>query len=267
MEPIYNTATVGPILYMRHAPTYFNTDDIPKEVAKTKLCYIDCSINSNSRSLLEQASEKLNKLKIKYVFCSPLMRCLETSFHVLKNHPDKDKFSVIVHPYITEGVNSIHDYCRNYQLKKDKYNQTTEVKYDWKIFDEFYPDESQKNLYFLDLIDTSNDSYLNDLIKRIREESTDELFVELSTYFRDRNIRQESLNSIFQRSVKFKSFVKDFIRRNEFNVDKGDKVLVVTHSAMIRISTSFKVNVIDRINVYPDDCYISENCEIISINI
>ena len=48
---------------------------------------------------------------------------------------------------------------------------------------------------------------------------------------------------------------------------KGDKVLVVTHSAMIRISTSFKVNEVDSINLYPDDCYNAENCEIISINI
>jgi broad specificity phosphatase PhoE len=52
---------------------------------------------------------------------------------------------------------------------------------------------------------------------------------------------------------------------NDFEED--DKILVVTHSAFIRMSTTEMAYKLDRIECYPEDCYRPANCEIISLNI
>lgn len=47
----------------------------------------------------------------------------------------------------------------------------------------------------------------------------------------------------------------------------AEKVLVFTHSAFIKISTSSKAYEMQEIDCYPDDCVAVKNCEMISINI
>jgi broad specificity phosphatase PhoE len=267
MESIYDKSTKGPILYIRHAPTAYNTSTQPKCLLQNMPCYIDCPINKDSNDIIEKASLVLNDLNVKYIFTSPMLRCLETTYEILKHHPDKDKFKVYVHPYITEGINSIHDYCINIKAKKEKFNEWSEIKYDWSIFDKMYLTEEERESFFLNFIEIDDDIILQEICQRIKKEKSDELIAMLTCNIKSVKKRIETLESIKLRSNKFKSDLKEFLKKNSFDFNGDEKVIVVTHSALIRISTSLIANREDELVSYPEDCYEPENCEIITISI
>merc|ERR1712032_1499301 len=98
--------------------------------------------------------------------------------------------------------------------------------------------------------------------------------------------KPESLNHMFIRSLKFKEFLrnlnenlgrisKERIQSLDTNADNStdtcendeEKVLVFTHSAFIKISSSVKAYELENIDTYPEDCAIIKNCEMISIEI
>ena len=105
--------------------------------------------------------------------------------------------------------------------------------------------------------------------------------------------KPESLKHLFIRSLIFKEFLQN-LNKNLKNIKKGktiqseindndneneindcgsesesehEKVLVFTHSAFIKISSSEKAYGMKDIDTYPDDCVIIKNCGMISMNI
>jgi broad specificity phosphatase PhoE len=264
MEEIYSTTTNGKVLYIRHAPTLFNQMTISKEEGQQKRCFLDCPINDGCNDLIQQASKKLNIVNVKYVFCSPLLRCIETCYKVLSSHPDKERIRVIIHPLISEGVNGTHDFSKNMKTKRKLYNETSEVKFDWSYFDEIYPSESQGEIFFLNHVDNLNDDVI-DLLNSAKISYSEEMLLQLARYYNSKKIRMETINHVFQRCLDFKNFLKEFLKNNSLQED--EKVLVFTHSAFVRLSTSQLAYSMKKVESYPEDCYHADNCEIISIDI
>jgi phosphohistidine phosphatase SixA len=50
------------------------------------------------------ATQELHKHSIDIVLTSPLRRCLDTTYHMFKDHPDKPK--IVVYPHIREYCES-----------------------------------------------------------------------------------------------------------------------------------------------------------------
>lgn len=252
------------IIYIRHGQTNYNIicQSTSKEIARTLTDYLDCGLCPIGINQAKELSVKLSKLNIRYVFCSPLLRCLETCRISLGSMND---LNIYVHPYITETVNGVHDYSRNMSKKKLDYN-----KFNWKYFDEIYKDNISQENYFLDYIDGKNDhaQLCKQKLKELAitdpeyENKSKELLKEISSTFQIDRIRGETITHMFERNRKFKEFLK------EFKLENDEKILVFTHSAFIKISTS-KLAYTEDISeeIFPNDCYSASNCELIPINI
>jgi len=77
------------------------------------------------------------------------------------------------------------------------------------------------------------------------------------------------LTLMFKRNLEF----KDLLRKNLEEIKKytyqinDEKILVFTHSAFTKISTSKNAYNMEVISDFPVDCYKPDNCEIISMNV
>jgi hypothetical protein len=275
---LYEKSQVGPVLYIRHGMTEYNKIclKLSKSEAKVKAEYIDCPLSEEGQKQANEISSTLASMKLKYVFCSPLLRCLETCYLSLLNHSDVENIKVIVHPLIMETISGVHDFSKNILMKKKLYNNTTKVKFDWSVFDNYYPYPNEQECFFLNFIDNCNEdgdveSEFNILIKEIKANSIDlelkdQLLGKLSLYGVKNNLsRLESLKAMFNRNLQFKEYLKDLMKTESFNND--EKILVFTHSAFTKISTSNQAYYLDKIELFPEDCLKLENCEIITMNI
>jgi broad specificity phosphatase PhoE len=252
------------VLYIRHGETNYNQHleaSKDKKQVQVDENFIDCSLNEVGESQAQFLGENIRELEIRHVFCSPLSRCLETALISLRTHPQKDKLKVWVHPFLTEVVNGSQDISKNIEEKKLIFNDKSEVCFDWSYFEGY----TQKS-FLADLIDNIEQTdqevkkIVNDLNKEINEDGH---YKKLLSAFIYKDIRPESLSHLFERSEKFKKFLINF--QESVNINEGEKILVVTHSAFIRMSTTQIAPTIKKLDFYPEDCYKAKNCEVISV--
>ena len=118
--------------------------------AKGMKAFNDCKLTNKGINQSEEISLEISKMKIKYIFCSPMLRCIQTCYNSLKNHPDKNNITVIIHPLITETINCNHDFSKDIANKKKLFNIESEIKFDWSVFDKYFPEENVQNSYYLD---------------------------------------------------------------------------------------------------------------------
>jgi len=278
---LYENSTKGPVLYVRHAETEYNLKSltISKDILKYQPEYIDGRISDRGRKQSEQLSTVLNSFKIKYVFCSPLLRCLETCMISLSTHPNKKDLSVNVNPWLNETVSGVHDFSLNMPWKQESFNCNSNVKFDWTFFNSLYKTDEERETYYFNYIDnlTEDDRQACCLFEKLKSvdkrKDTKEnkpivsdyemLLAEFSGHFALKKIRPESLKYMFERNKKFKDYLKSFT----LNLADDEKILVYTHSAFTKISTSTTACIMDIIPDFPCDCYRLSNCEILTMKI
>jgi len=277
IRELYERSDRGTILYIRHAQSIFNLDTYiqkSEKEAKRNKEYLDAKITETGIHQSENLSIQTSKYNVKYVFCSPMLRCLETCFHSLKYHPQKEAIKVIIHPLLTETINCNHDFSRKIIVKKNCFNLNSEVKFDWSIFDFYFPDECTQESFFVDYIDELlEDENVKELLLKIRNpenyrniELMDNLTTELSAFYSDKKVRPESLKKLFLRNLKFKDFLNSYLNeKGHPNLDIDEKVLVYTHSNFIQTSNSKMAYSLEKIDNFPEDSYKPDNCEVISI--
>ena len=120
LPKLYETNTNSPHLYIRHAQSLYNhhSEGIDEELIKSNKEFLDANLSDLGVVQSIGLQEKISDLNIKYVFCSPLMRCIQTCYNSLKKHPQRENIIVYIHPLITETVHCVHDYSRKIRLKK-----------------------------------------------------------------------------------------------------------------------------------------------------
>lgn len=275
-SPMYERNTKGPILYIRHGQTHFNKwgIDYHSELgAMEKLEFLDCPLNSHGQQQASDLAPKVKEIKVYSIYCSPMHRCLETCYLSLKDHPEKDKFRIIVHPLITETVHCNHDYSKRICEKKKQFNkENCGLNFDWSLFESMHPDENSQELYFTEFMDNlpeDDGQYAKKALEKIKNEKNhdelDKMLVEFGLYCANKDRWPESLTHIFKRSVKFKEHLKDSVLK-DLKEEEG-KVLVYTHSGFCQISTSESAFEMETIESFPKDSYKPENCEIITIHL
>jgi broad specificity phosphatase PhoE len=273
MEALYEKNTNGNILYIRHGQTYYNQSEklYIKHELNTNPDFLDCQLNDYGRKQAEEAQQTINKLNIKYVFSSPLLRCLETTHHALKTHPNKRAIVVLVHPLVTEIVNGVQDYNVSIEEKKKQFNMETEIKFDWSYFDAAFPDPRHREIYFLEFTDNvkpEEEIALNEIILDLLKASSKEKLVRFAKFFYtpEHEKRPETIKSVHNRGLKFKKYLREFLKDNLLKDD--EKILVFSHSSFIMVSNSEKAYSIGYdVSEYPDDCFKPKNLEMLSVNI
>lgn len=272
---MFTKGTEGDILYIRHGETIYNKHLALSKETQISEKFIDSSLSEEGVQQAKQLSKNLKELEIKFVFCSPLNRCLETAMISLESHAMKKEIHVIIHPYISEVIHGSQDINLEISKKKEKFNEKSEIKFDWSYFDLLFP-SSIADHYFLHFVDNVEEDCeeLQSLILKLK---SSEIFLKHGLYSKflehyiSNNKRPETLSHLFQRACLFKEFLKKFkkqiIDKKSNSVYELTKTLVITHSAFIRMSTTEIGYKMDTVNCYPEDCYRPSNCEIISINI
>lgn len=268
---MYETSTKGQVIYIRHGTTDFNkalaAEPQNKEILKLDESFLDCPLSEEGRKDAESVKETVENINIKYVFVSPLLRCLETAEIVLNGHKDAGEIEVFIHPYIAEIVSACHDISINIKQKKERFNNKpgNQLNFNWKYFDEQFPDLASQENCFASLIDNPSKERVTCYIEQLKTKPEAGLISNILGHFWKENARPESISSLFNRCLQFKNFLKEF--RSQHVLNENEKIMVITHSAVIRISSSKLAYEMKSIENYPCDCYSPKNCELLSINL
>lgn len=263
----------GKFLYIRHGQTDYNKDSklidgdqMGKYEMKWDIKYLDCKLNEDGIKQSLNLSNKLNKLKIEKIYCSPLRRCLETALYSLSSHPQNKELEIIIVPLLCEGIHTIHDgsinilekieYYKDFnshnkyimnKLKDKSYNLNYNINWEaaidfeniQKSYIKLYPKDKLLNFSFPDIIKKS---------------------------FKEEGLRAESLPDVFNRTKEFKKYYLSVLNNNNNIL----KVLIFSHSGYIRCA-SLGINyhfpyTKENDSLYPKEVYYPGNCEVVSIN-
>jgi hypothetical protein len=140
-----------------------------------------------------------------------------------------------------------------------------------KEFYEKYKEHTKDKIemYFGDL------AHFYFIISKKKPESLNHLFIR-SLMFKEylgnlkKNLNDLNFNKVENILNKSDNFNNDNDNYSNFdieNIDDKEKILVFTHSAFIKISSSEEAYGLNEIETYPNDCVIVKNCGMISINI
>jgi broad specificity phosphatase PhoE len=260
------------IVYVRHGETKFNeflkTNNKKEGFLKPEEIYMDCGINEESLKQAMEHQEKFNKYNAKYCFSSPLLRCLETAFHALSGRTDKDKVTIYVMPVLSEHLScSPHNVCLDIENKKKRFNTSTNPSFDWTFFDEYIRtnNHTNENLYYLDFI-TKTVTGGEEIIEKMKEKYCPEHISLFLTNYVTQNLYPECFNSVNKRCKKFKAFLKDFVEQNKVDVSK-EHILVFTHSAVIKLSSSKIARDTETLDFFPSDSIYPSNFDTVHIDL
>ena len=161
-NPIFAKNLEGKIIFIRHGETDYNKD-LNKKGAKIKydITYLDGHLNLNGQKQAEKASELFKNLDIEAIYVSPLYRTLESAFIIFKNHPKKSKINLIVHPLLTEVISSMNNFSDDIDIKKNLYNEKSELKVDWSLFDEEFKTKEEQNFFYLKYVNAFSQEKLD----------------------------------------------------------------------------------------------------------
>lgn len=274
---LFEKNTVGKVLYVRHGQTEFNYQMkiIGEDNVQTIPALIDSCLSPQGLESIKGAIDAISSLTFEAVYCSPLKRTLQTAFYLIENHPQREATVVYVHPLITEKVNGVHDYSFDIIKKKSEYNMESKVKFNWDIFDSYYKDTIDQELFMFNNC-PKDINEMNALIKKIRKsylkgdkEQMRIAYGKMGGYLINNHLKTfESFENTFKRNICFKQYLLKKMTSDGSYEKKNDKILVVTHSAFTKMATSSKAyNSIGNMSTYPEDCYHCANGEIISMNI
>ena len=269
---LYSLDTLGKIIYIRHGRSIYNDDceKLGEMNIITNSKYINADLCEKG---IEQAQSKqniYNKLDILVGYVSPLNRAIQTAYNIFENHPQRNNFTFIIHPFLTEIVISITDLIDDIEKTKKKYNLNSKVKFDWSLFDEYYKTEKERNLFFFNFVDAFDDETKKYFVNKISESYKKPEFLNNLSEMIQKEMELklwgiETLNHCFYRGLNFKKFIKDKYKNDLNNNEK--KIIVVTHSDYVRLASSKKAFDNETIKNFPDDGILLKNCECLSIYI
>jgi len=268
-NPIFAKNLEGKIIFIRHGETDYNIDIVKKgSKIKFDINYLDGHLNTNGEKQAEKSSNIFNNIDIEAIYVSPLYRTLESAYILFKNHPKKNNIQLIVHPLLTEVVSSMNNFTDDIDIKKNIYKEKSEIKVDWSLFDEEFKTKEEQNFYYLNYVNLlpkeKYDIIKNKLYNSLNTGKMKETISELGKMISDLKMKRiESLDHLFNRTVKFKEYLKEKYK-NSMN-DPSKKIIIISHSCYGQIFTSKECYGKTNIKEYPKDCCDMRNCEAISV--
>jgi broad specificity phosphatase PhoE len=264
----YSTDLNGKFLFMRHGKTQFNSDH--EKNRQINISYIDCHLSSKGIQQVRAKQNIINNLSIEKVYVSPFYRALQTAYILLENHPNLANIPVIVHPKIAEIGGCTHDFIFDIKQNKNDFNMNSKVKFDWNFFDEYTRRlKWDENFFYFEEYDNITDNTKTEIYNNLRElydNNKEELYqqaLEKFAMFRiEYRKKFESIRHEYNRFLEFKNSLKN---EHSYTLnDKNQKILIISHSSFIKISTSPGPYLEKNAKAHPS-CHPMKNLEIISI--
>lgn len=268
IKPKFTTDLGGKFLFMRHGKTEFNSDK--DKLRQVNPSYIDCHLSRKGIEEVRSKQKIINSLSIEKVYVSPFYRALQTVSLLLENYPNVNNISIVVHPKIAEIGGCTHDFIFDIQENKKDFNMNSKIKFDWSEFDEYVKKikYDENFFYFEEFNNLSEDikSEIYNNLKELYDKKEIKLYkkaMEKFAKFRIKNHKKfESINHEYNRFLEFKNNLN---KNHKFTLkDKNKKILVVSHSSFIKISTS-PGPYQEKIKKAHPNCHPVKNVEIISI--
>ena len=268
IKPKFTQDLKGKFLFMRHGKTEFNSDK--DKLRQINPSYIDCHLSNKGIEQVKLRQKLINDLSIEKVYVSPFYRALQTVSLLLENHPNAKNISIVVHPKIAEIGGCTHDFIFDIKENKKDFNMNSKIKFDWSLFDEYVKKiKYDENFFYFEEFNNLNDDIKNELynnLKQLYDKKEIKLYkkaLEMMAAFRIKNHKKfESINHEYNRFLEFKNNLNKI--HNVTLKDKNKKILVVSHSSFIKISTS-PGPYQEKIKKAHPSCHPVKNVEIISI--
>ena len=168
---------------------------------------------------------------------------------------------MIVHPLLTEVISSMNNFTDNIEEKRKIYNENSEIKVDWSIFDEEFKTKEEQNFYYMKYVNLlpkeKYDNIKNKMYNSYKAGKMKESISELGKIISELKMKRiESLDHLFDRTIKFKEYLKDKYNK---------KIIIISHSCFGQLFTSKECLGKKNIKEYPKDCCDMGNCEAISV--
>lgn len=255
---MYEKSLKGPVVYIRHAESKFNQImlDSNNFHLKNSRELIDCGITETGKIQCEILGKSLYEIKIRTVFISPLNRTIETCYESLKDYPELEKIKFIILPLASEIISSSCDIPMSLQEKKSKFQSYKNFNLEWHLYTDYF---------FLDNIDEINFKEILEEINLSDYEQNFHVYEKALDICLGKNKSGESIKHLYQRSLKLKSFLKNFLVSSD--IEENEKILVYTHSAISKVSSSSDAQNNEHLHDFPEDCYMLENCEYLTMNL
>ncbi|CAI2377197.1 unnamed protein product [Moneuplotes crassus] len=220
----------------------------------------DPRLSETGHHQCREARPLVNSLKIHTVFVSPLRRTLETAYLIYHAHPDFENIRFIVLPVIRESLNTSSDIPSDVDQVIEEFRELIP-----QLDDSPLEEYEDKKHYFLEDLQTD----VKDVIKAELEDDEDD---PLGSNAYDLFIREskqafpgrlESKWNVYDRSVKAKKFVKNYIRN--YQIPKDQKIVILAHCIYFYMHTGKWDWKCDREKElsYPTDFIRMKNCEIL----
>ena len=202
----------------------------------------------------------VNTLKIHTIFVSPMRRTLETAYHTYKTHPDFERIRFVLLPTVRESLNTSSDFPSDVDELITEFREVL-PNLDTSLMEDY---DDRKHYFIEDL-----QPDIRDKIKAELEEDEDDplgsnafqLFIRESKAIFP--ARLESKWNVYDRSVRSKNFIRNYIRINQ--VPKDQKVVVLSHWIYFYMHTGKWEWKCDRSKElsYPSEFKRMKNCEIV----
>lgn len=166
----------------------------------------------------------MNCLKIHTIFVSPLRRTLETAFHVYKTHPNFENIRFIILPLIRESLNTSSDIPSDIESVLAEFKEVI-PQLDASFLEEY---EDPKHYFIEDLQSEVKDKMKAELTENDEDalgSNAYELFIRESKAIFP--ARLESKWNVYDRSVKAKQIVKNYIRN--YQIPQDQKIIILGH--------------------------------------
>ena len=269
INPYFSKNLYEKLLFMRHGKTTFNdaSYNISSQVNPN---YSDCKLSKTGVNQAKSKQKILNSLSLEKVYVSPFYRALQTLTYSLKNHPNKNNIIALVHPLLSEISNCVNDYILNIKQTKKDFNLKSIIKIDWSLFDEYTKRKKyDQNFYYFDYFDCLDKKekyklylkiknyYDNGDIKKYKNGLS-----ELAKIRLDKNKNFESLKHAQSRFIKFVDYIKKNHKKSIQN--KYKKILAFSHGFFMMVATNMTSYKSKSIQNFHHNCYLPQNCEILS---
>lgn len=209
---------------------------------------IDPPLSELGIAQAKENQKEVNKLYVKYVFVSPLLRALQTSKFLFETHPQKESIKFIVMPMSREVISSINDLpCWTLRGTKEEFEKIEGMNYDFSMFKEF----DKPDLYFLYSL---NEDEAKSAFRRIEEEGIENYPQTIQKIMLEKKVpghkhycKFESYYNARKRGQLFAEWTRKFIAEKGI---KAEQVVLVSHSSFICHMISTESNEYGRVKVF-----------------
>ena len=105
-KKLYSLDTLGKVIYIRHGRSIYNDDceKLGEMNIITNPKYINADLCEKGIKQAQSKQNVYNKLDILQGFVSPLNRAIQTAYNIFENHPQRNNFTFIIHPFSFQNL-------------------------------------------------------------------------------------------------------------------------------------------------------------------